>query len=104
MARQRGSLVEQLEWFFEQHNIEEIEHEHPNEWKIETKNGGKYKASSLQGALEQMPGATLLRRPRTASRLVWILGAYGPSFLLLLLVLALPQLRRMLSTLLRSRR
>jgi hypothetical protein len=100
MAQQRGSLVEQLERFFEQNNIEEIEHEHRNEWKIETRNGGKYKAPTLQGALEQVPGTTLLLgRPRTASWLVSTLGRYGPCFLPLLLLLALPRLRRTLSTL-----
>jgi hypothetical protein len=104
MAHQRGSLVEQLERFFEENDIEEIEHEHPNEWKIETKNGAEYKASTLKGALAQVPGTILLlERPRTPSRLVWILAGYGPSFFLLLL-LALPRLRRTLSTLLRSGR
>jgi hypothetical protein len=96
--------VEQLEWFFEQNNIEGIEHEHSNEWKIETRNGAEYKASTLQGALEQVPGITLLLgRPRTASWPVLTLGRYGPCFLPFLL-LALPRLRRTLRPLLHGRR
>jgi hypothetical protein len=57
MSEQRSTFVNQMEQFFSECNIEEIEHEHPNEWEVKTKDGKKYKANTLRAALEQVPGA-----------------------------------------------
>ncbi len=59
MEEQSGMLVDQVEQLFSRANIEEIECEKPNEWKVETRDGKKYKGSSLREALQQVPGMNL---------------------------------------------
>ncbi len=59
MEEQSGMLLDQVEQLFSRCNIEEIEHEKPNEWKIETSDGKKYKGTSLREALQQVPGMDL---------------------------------------------
>lgn len=58
MEEQSGMLADQMEQLFSRGNIEEIECEKPNEWKIETRDGKKYKGTSLREALQQVPGMT----------------------------------------------
>jgi hypothetical protein len=59
MSELRSSFVDQMERLFSQCNIEEIEHEHPNEWEVKTKDGKGYKANTPRAALEKVPGVNL---------------------------------------------
>lgn len=56
MEEQSGMLADQMEQLFSQGNIEEIECEKPNEWKVETRDGKEYKGTSLREALQKVPG------------------------------------------------
>ncbi len=58
MEEQSGMLADRLEQLFSRANIEEIECEKPNQWKVETRDGKKYKGSTLREALQQVPGMT----------------------------------------------